>query len=282
MHALLLAAAMTLAPATPTPLTLEAIAGGTNLSGPSLNKIAFSPDGRQVSYLRGSAEDRNRLDLWVQDVAGGAARKLVDSRDLLEGEEVLSDEEKARRERQRISAQSGIVEYHWFPDGKKLLFPLGGDLFLYDLDAKAVRQLTHGEGFATDPKVSPKGGYVSFIRARNLWVIDLATGKARALTSDASATIANGIAEFVADEEMDRHTGYWWAPDDSAIAYARIDEAKVPVQKRYEVYADRTEVVEQRYPAAGETNVAIQLFVHRFDAVEGDQPGRVERQVMDV
>jgi dipeptidyl-peptidase-4 len=274
MHALLLAAAMTLAPAAPpSKLTLEAIAGGTNLSGPSLNKIAFSPDGRQVSYLRGSAEDRNRLDLWVQDVAGGAARKLVDSRDLLKGEEVLSDEEKARRERQRISAQSGIVEYHWFPDGKRLLFPLGGDLFVYDLEAKAVRQLTHGEGFATDPKVSPKGGYVSFIRARNLWVIDLADGKARALTTDGSDTIGNGVAEFVADEEMDRHTGYWWAPGDSAIAYARIDESKVPVQKRYEVYPDRTEVVEQRYPAAGDANVAVSLWVQSLEP--GADPGEV-------
>ena len=69
------------------------------------------------------------------------------------------------------------------------------------------------------------------------------------------------MAEFVADEEMDRHTGYWWAPDDSAIAFARIDEAPVPVQKRYEVYADRTDVIEQRYPAAGDANVRVQLGV---------------------
>src|SRR4029078_7599032 len=84
-------------------------------------------------------------------------------------------------------------------------------------------------------------------------------GQAKQLTTTDSPTVSNGVAEFVADEEMDRHTGYWWAPDDSAIAYARIDEAKVPVQKRYEVYPDRTEVVEQRYPAAGDPNVDIQL-----------------------
>jgi dipeptidyl-peptidase-4 len=267
MHRLLALAAMTLAfsataaEAPPSKLTLEAIAGGTNLSGPSLARIAFSPDGRQVSYLRGSDADRNRLDLWVQDVAGGEARRLVDSRDLLQGEEVLSDEEKARRERQRISAQSGIVDYAWAPDGKHLLFPLGGDLYWYDLDAKAVKQLTHGEGFATDPKISPKGGFVSFVRARNLWVIELKSGRAVQLTTTPSPTISNGVAEFVADEEMDRHTGYWWAPDDSAIAFARIDEAKVPVKKRYEVYPDRTEVVEQRYPAAGDSNVVVQLGV---------------------
>ena len=109
--------------------------------------------------------------------------------------------------------------------------------------------------------LSPKGGFVSFIRGRNLWVIDLASGRQLQLTHDGSTTIGNGVAEFVADEEMDRHTGYWWAPDDSAIAFARIDEAPVPVQKRYEVYADRTDVIEQRYPAAGDANVRVQLGV---------------------
>lgn len=109
--------------------------------------------------------------------------------------------------------------------------------------------------------MSPKGGFVSFVRDRNLWVIDLATGKQTALTTDGSDTIGNGVAEFVADEEMDRHTGYWWAPDDSAIAYARIDESPVPVRERFEIYADRTAVIAQRYPAAGEPNVQVSLHV---------------------
>ena len=92
-------------------------------------------------------------------------------------------------------------------------------------------------------------------------MIDLASGTQLQLTRDGSATIGNGVAEFVADEEMDRHTGYWWAPDDSAIAFARIDESPVPVQKRYEMYADRVEMIEQRYPAAGDHNVLAQLGV---------------------
>ncbi|HMM26315.1 MAG TPA: S9 family peptidase, partial [Pseudoxanthomonas mexicana] len=202
--------------------------------------------------------------LWEYDIASGQTRLLVDSSVVLPGEEVLSDEEKARRERQRIAALSGIVDYQWSPDGKALLFPLGGELYFYDLTKSgrdAVRKLTNGGGFATDPKISPKGGFVSFIRDRNLWVIDLTSGEEVQLTRDGSDTIGNGVAEFVADEEMDRHTGYWWAPDDAAIAFARIDETPVPVQKRYEVYPDRTEVVEQRYPAAGDHNVLVQLGV---------------------
>ena len=264
---LALFALMTVATALPAhaeKLTLEAITGSAPLSGPTLTKPQIAPDGTRVTFLRGKDSDRNRLDLWEYDVASGQTRLLVDSSVVLPGEEVLSDEEKARRERQRIAALSGIVDYQWSPDGKALLFPLGGELYVYDLSKSgkaAVRKLTNGGGFATDPKLSPKGGYVSFIRDRNLWVIALADGKEMQLTRDGSDTIGNGVAEFVADEEMDRHTGYWWAPDDSAIAFARIDETPVPVQKRYEVYPDRTDVVEQRYPAAGDQNVRVQLGV---------------------
>ncbi|MBD3828575.1 MULTISPECIES: S9 family peptidase [Stenotrophomonas] len=245
-------------------LTLEAITGPLPLSGPTLMKPKVAPDGSRVSFLRGKEADRNQLDLWAYDIASGQTRLLVDSKVVLPGAETLSDAEKARRERQRIAAMTGIVDYQWSPDARTLLFPLGGELYLYDLGKQgqaAVRQLTHGEGFATDAKLSPKGGFVSFVRARNLWVIDLASGRQIQLTRDGSDTIGNGVAEFVADEEMDRHTGYWWAPDDSAIAFARIDESPVPVQKRYEMYADRTEMIEQRYPAAGDHNVTVTLAV---------------------
>jgi len=260
-------------------LTLEALTGDAPLSGPSLMKPKIAPDGSRVTFLRGKDDNRFRLDLWEYELASSQTRMLVDSTRVLAGEETLSDEEKARRERQRIGALSGIVDYQFSPDGRSLLFPLGGDLYLYPLRANTtqtaespltpLRQLTHGEGFATDAKVSPKGGYVSFIRDRNLWLIDLADGTARQLTFDGSAVIGNGVAEFVADEEMDRHTGYWWAPDDSAIAFARIDESAVPVKQRIEMYADHTAVVEQRYPAAGETNVRVQLGVI---AAKGGKP----------
>ena len=245
-------------------LTLEAITGSAPLSGPTLTRAQVAPDGSRVSFLRGKDDDRNQLDLWEYHVASGQTRMLVDSRVVLPGPETLSAEEQARRERQRIASLSGIVDYQWSPDARTLLFPLGGELYLYDLarsGADAVRKLTDGGGFATDPKVSPRGGYVSFIRARNLWVIELDSGREVQLTHDGSDTIGNGAAEFVADEEMDRHTGYWWAPDDSAIAFARIDESGVPIQRRHEVYPDRTEIVEQRYPAAGDPNVAVQLGV---------------------
>jgi dipeptidyl-peptidase-4 len=112
-----------------------------------------------------------------------------------------------------------------------------------------------------DPKISPKGRYVSYVRDQNLYVIDLTNGQTRQLTTDGKGTIHNGEAEFVAQEEMSQRTGYYWAPDDSAIAYKRYDESPVPVARRFEIFADRTEVVEQRYPAAGDANVLVDLMI---------------------
>ncbi len=277
IKSLLLATAMTLAPAAHAEkLTLEAITGGAPLSGPSLMKPAIAPDGSRVTFLRGKDSDRFQLDLWEYHVADGEARLLVDSAVVLPGDEELSDEEKARRERQRIAAFRGIVEYQWAPDSQSLLFPLGGELYLYDLRERAanpVRKLTSGTGFATDPRLSPGGKFVGFVRERNLWVIELASGRELQLTDDGGDAIGNGVAEFVADEEMGRHTGYWFAPDDSAVAFARIDESPVPVQKRYEMYADRTEVVEQFYPAAGDPNVRISLHVADLASMRAGKPG---------
>ena len=244
-------------------LTLDALYGDQSLSGPRPKGLQVSPDGARVSFLRSRPEDHERFDLWEYNLTSGATRMLVDSQALV-AEEHLSDAELARRERERTAGQSGILEYSWSPDGRELLFPLGGSLYAYDLQAppgRAVRKLATGPGAIIDPRISPRGRYVSYVRDQNLYVIDRRTGRERALTRDGRGTVHNGEAEFIAQEEMDRNEGYWWAPDDSAIAFERYDEAGVEVARRFEVYADHTEVVEQRYPRAGSPNVRVQLGV---------------------
>ncbi len=242
-------------------LTIDRIYGGGSLTGPAPVRLKISPDGARVTFLRAKADDQNTFDLWEYNVKAGATRLLVDSRTLAPGGEQLSDAEKARRERARMAGQHGIVDYTWAPDGTKLLFPFAGKLYLFDLAAhagKGLRELDTG-GEALDPQVSPRGHFVSYLHEQNLWLIDLADGKARALTHDGGTTIHNGEAEFVAQEEMSRFHGYWWAPDESAIAFERFDESRVAQVKRFEVYADRSEVIEQRYPAAGTANVEVKL-----------------------
>src|SRR5678815_1871177 len=208
-------------------LTVERIFAGPDLSGPRLREPKFSPDGRYVTYLQGKADNKDQFDLWAFDTRSGKARLLVDSRALVSGEEQLSAEEEARRERQRTASLRGIVEYQFTADGRRLLIPLGGDLYLYELNAREnpVTRLTSSASAETDARFSPGGRYVSFIRDQNLYVIDLSTRKERALTTDGAGLVQNGVAEFVAQEEMDRDTGYWWSPDDSRVAFTRIDDA---------------------------------------------------------
>src|SRR5262249_8782249 len=145
-----------------------------------------------------------------------------------------------------------------------ILVPLGGDLYVYDLRAKpesAVRRITQTESFETDAHFSPQGHYVSFIRDQNLVVYDLKSGQERQITRDGGGLISYGMAEFIAQEEMGRTTGYWWSPDDRRIAFTRIDETPVPEVERFEIYADSVQVVKQRYPASGTHNVLVKLFV---------------------
>jgi dipeptidyl-peptidase-4 len=242
-------------------LRIERIFADPGLAGPAPRAVKVSPDGRRVALLRGRTTDQHQLDLWVYDVQDAALQKRVDSKKLAPAE-TLSQAELARRERERIADFHGIVDYDWAPDGRHVLFSLDGNLYLYDLDGdagSALRQLTHGAQPVLDAQVSPKGHYVSFVRDQNLFVIDLASGAERALTSDGAGTVHNAEAEFVAQEELGQTSGYWWAPDDSAIAYKRFDEQAVPIARRFEIYADRTDVVEQRYPAAGDPNVEVRL-----------------------
>jgi dipeptidyl-peptidase-4 len=240
-------------------LTIERINADPALSGPSVRGLKVSPDGARVSFLRGREDDRFQTDLWEYNLHDKTARRLVDSR-ALQPDEQLSDAEKARRERSRTAGFRGINNYDWSPDGKQLLIPLPGALYLVDA-AQPDKPRRVASGDLLDPKISPKGRYVSFVRGQNLFVIDLVLGTERQLTRDGGGTVHNAEAEFVAQEEMHQTSGYWWAPDDSAIAFKRFDEAPVAVVRRFEIQADRADVVEQRYPAAGQANVTVGLAI---------------------
>ena len=240
-------------------LTIERIFSSPSLAGTALRAAKFSPDGKRVTYLQGKSENKDQFDLWEYNIASNKKLLLVDSKVLLPEGEKLSAEEKARRERQRTASLSGIVEYNWAKDGKHILFPLSGDLFVYQLDTKTIKQITDSDDF--DTRFSPKGHYVSFIRQQNIYIVDLHNNTTKQLTLDGKDTIKNGMAEFVAQEEMDRDTGYWWSPDESQIAYIQVDEAPVSITQRYEINAENIEIVNQRYPYAGGPNVLVKLSI---------------------
>jgi dipeptidyl-peptidase-4 len=242
-------------------LEISRLFAAPDLDGTSPKNVKISPDSSRVTFLRGKDTDPLQLDLWEYNLADEVVRLLLDSTELFEGQENLSEEELARRERLRIVGQRGIVSYQFAPDGQRLLFPLSGDLYLYDLVSGEMRRLTETAAGETDPKFSSTGRYISFVRDQNLFVIDLQSFQEQQLTQDGGGLIKNGMAEFIAQEEMDRYTGYWWAPDDSAIAFMRVDESPIRIAERFEIYAEDFKVYKQRYPATGTPNAEIRLGV---------------------
>ncbi|NIJ09483.1 dipeptidyl-peptidase-4 [Sphingomonas vulcanisoli] len=267
-----IACAMTMTAAAPIAakqLTLERLFQSPGLSGPSPREVKFSPDGKLLTLLRNRTDDRDRYDLWAIDTTSGAEHMLVDSLKIGSGA-ALSEEEKMRRERLRIGALKGITAYDWAPDGKSVLVPLDGDLYLAALDG-TVRRLTDTPQTEIEAKVSPGGHFVSFVRDHNLYAIDLASGAERQLTKDGGGTLAWGTAEFVAQEELERRSGTWWSPKETRIAVQRTDESPVKIVRRAAIGAEGTTIVEQRYPAAGTPNALVELWL-----MNPDGSGRVK------
>ena len=244
---------------TPVPggLTPERINSSPALGGTSLSGVKIAPSGEFVTVLQGRKDDARQNDLWAYDLETGEGRLLVSSTDILEGPEVLSEEEKNRRERARQYG-SGIISYSWVGDNL-LLFPLGGDIYLYDLETQQSRQVTATKGFETDPKVSGDGSKVAYVRGNELYIKDLKTGLERQLSDGSTDTIRNATASFVVQEELARNTGYWVSGDAKTVAYTQIDESAIAIENRIDFGADGVRNIAQRYPFAGTDNATLKL-----------------------
>ncbi|MCA0977720.1 S9 family peptidase [Qipengyuania flava] len=239
-------------------LTFERVFASPSLDGPAPRQAKLSPDGRYLTVLRNRSDDLSRYDLWAFDREGGEWSMLVDSEKVGSGRE-LSEDEKMQRERARVGNLSGIISYEWTSNGKAILVPLDGDLYLASLDGEVV-QVTDTEESELNPALSPHGNYISFVRDRQLWVGEV-MGEAAPITPKEGADIRWGEAEFVAQEEMDRIDGYWWSPDENRIAVERFDESGVGIVTRAAIGATGTKVFDQRYPVAGSDNAVVELYV---------------------
>jgi dipeptidyl-peptidase-4 len=241
-------------------LTPARVFASPDLSGPTARGVQMAPDGSAVTYLKSKTSDVTVSDLWIADVAGGASRRLIDGGALSPKDHALSEAEKSRRERQGVQTH-GVVNYAWDDEGRFIVVPVEGHLWLFARESGAVRQLTNTPASDIDAKVSPKGGYVSFIRDDNLYIVPTAGGAERALTQGGTELRSWGTAEFIAQEEFDRPTGYWWSPDDTRIALSLVDQSDVDVIERPEINATGATIVRQRYPRAGRRNARVELYI---------------------
>ncbi len=219
-------------------------------------------DGKRVLFLRGEAK-KTSLSLFSFDLETKETTCLLTPERLLGGSEgELSAEEKARRERLRLTT-SGLVSFSVSDSNQWLLLPLAGRVFLYRLsDGKVLSPEAHG---VIDPQLAPNDAHLAYVKDGELYVWSLATQRETRLTEGATALITNGLAEFVAQEEMQRMRGYWWNPAGTHIAYARVDNSALEQFFIADPMHPEKAPLHFRYPRAGKMNADVRVFVTALD-----------------
>ena len=218
----------------------------------------FTPDMQSLLFLRSGGRDFVR-NLYKLDLKTMEESLVLTADSLLAGEtEELSAEELARRERLRLTAR-GIPSFDLTPDGKQLLIPLSGELYLYELESGAVRALPSEAGYPLMPEFSPDGSKLACVRNGDLFVTDLATGVETQLTHRESEAISYGVAEFAAQEEMGRYKGYWWSPDSQSIALQQTDTSGMETFHIVDPLDPGQPGQSWAYPRAGGVNAKVRL-----------------------
>jgi dipeptidyl-peptidase-4 len=226
--------------------------------------FSFSPSGRFLSFLDDPTGGLERR-LYLLDLEDPTAPPREVTLDGGTDPEELSLEQQLRRERARELGR-GVPSATWASQADVLLVPLAsGPLVLAGLPehyGPAPLAVDLPEEVLT-PRLSPDGRLLAFVSGGELYVAPVVgQGDVRQLTSGGGDGITHGLAEFIAQEEMHRLMGFWWAPDSASLAYTEVDERAIP---RFRIVHQGSESPFEEeshpYPFAGARNATVRLGV---------------------
>src|SRR6202158_4858121 len=246
-------------------LTVERIYSQPSLSGRLTRGLVWTPDGKALSYFetKGSGKEA-KTELWVMDAANGERRLLVASDKL---ESILPAEPSKPTQATGLGRRAPS-QYQWAPDGAGILFQGPAALAWLDVKSQTERTLVSSKATLADPKISPDGRNVSFVRDHNVWLVHLADGKEHAIKTGGTEEVRKGELDWVYPEELEIKTAYWWSPDSSAIAYLEMDERKVSQYPMVDFSSPSGEAEMERDPTAGGANPIVRVFVASLNGGE--------------
>ena len=223
--------------------------------------LAWSPDGKHLTYLDGG-------ELMDVDPATGKVHVMVSAAKMASlGGKAGSERDRDHRERYNMAS------YFWAPDSAHILFDANGPLWLYDLhNGTGVQIGFTGTASGDDPKFSPDGTCVSFIRDHAISVIHLRApgmpavvalraASPQRVASSKEQSILNGEVDWVYEEELDTRSNYFWSPDSKNLAYLEMNETAVPQYPLTDWIPTHAEVEWQRYPQPGDANPEVRVGV---------------------
>jgi dipeptidyl-peptidase-4 len=210
----------------------------------------WAPDGGRFLYTEGGK-------IRLYDCSTRESRVLAVMAELT-GKATAASPESRFQWRNRNVAAAGP---QWTRDGKQILVPAGGDLFLVDAETGSLRQLTATAEAEEDPQLSPDGTRVAYRMRNDLYVRKLSGGGPVRLTRDGSETIWNGRLDWVYPEELQIRQAWWWSPDGGSIAYLQFDVSAEMIHPHVDASPVQAVYEPQRFPKAGTPNASIRLGV---------------------
>ena len=244
------------------PLTIEAIFAPGGLTGRGPENTEWSPDGTKLSFVQRDDEGEHG-ELWYVDTATGEKKVLLSAAKLAS---LAPDYNKVKdeRERERLTRYH-VAAYLWAPDSKHLIFDSQGQLWLFDLATSTAVQFTSAPEPNVDPKFSPDGSHVSYVRKHNLYVRPSSGEGEKQLTKDAGDNLFNGDIDWVYAEELSVRSNYFWSPDSKQIVFLHMDETKVPTYPITNWIPTHPTVDNEKYPKVGDPNPVVKLGVVESD-----------------
>jgi dipeptidyl-peptidase-4 len=233
-------------------LSVEDIFAHGPITGTPPRGLSWSPDSKHLTYLDGG-------ELVDIDPGSGKPHVLV-SRAKLATLAGAKGNEQDNDHRQRYK----MANYLWAPDSKHLLFDSNGRLWIYDLgNGTGVQIGFAGEGAGEDPKFSPNGESISFIRDHGLAVVHLRdSGTPTIMMAPSPASnISNGEVDWVYEEELETRSNYFWSPDSRSIAFLQMNETAVPEYPITDWIPTHATIDAQHYPQPGDPNPEVRVGV---------------------